>query len=48
MVLAEHPLKFATHLAFALTLSGIAATATYVVGLWALRLVVATGLGVSA
>ena len=44
----ENPLQLAARLAFALTLSGIAATATYVVGLWTLRLVVAAGLGVTS
>lgn len=48
MVTALSPVQFVARLTLALTLSGIAATATYVVGLWALRLVVATGLGVTA
>lgn len=44
----ENPLQFAARLAVALTLSGAAAVATYVVGSWALRLVVAAGLGLTS
>ena len=48
MVTALSPVQFVARLALALALSGVAATATYVVGLWTLRLVVAAGLGATA
>jgi hypothetical protein len=40
------PIQFVSRLTLGLVLSGLAATATYVVGVWALKGVVAVGLHV--